>query len=108
MLVDATRAKRLVIVLAACAIIVASVANFFLYSIAFTAASTSPWLTIVSPAGNTAPGTLTVTANPAGLGAGSYTGAITLTPTGAGGITRSNSGSPHARRADAPPSNGNS
>lgn len=47
--------------------------------------TSSSWLTIVSPAGNTAPGTLTVTANPAGLVTGSYTGTINLTPSGAGG-----------------------
>ncbi len=52
--------------------------------LAFTAASNSPWLTIVSPAGSTAPGTLTVTADPASLVTGSYTGTITVTPTGGG------------------------
>jgi trimeric autotransporter adhesin len=41
------------------------------------------WLT-VSPATGTTPATVTVTANQAGLAAGSYTGTVTLTPTAAG------------------------
>ena len=47
----------------------------------FTASSSAGWLT-ASPVSGTAPGTLTVTANPAGLAPGTYTGAITVAATG--------------------------
>jgi uncharacterized protein (TIGR03437 family) len=41
------------------------------------------WLS-VSPASGATPATLTVTANPAGLGAGTYLGTVTLMPAGSG------------------------
>ncbi|HVJ09778.1 MAG TPA: N,N-dimethylformamidase beta subunit family domain-containing protein [Acidisarcina sp.] len=53
-------------------------------TLTFTAASDSGWLT-VSPVSGTAPQTLQVTASLAGLAAGTYTGHITVTATGAQG-----------------------
>jgi Viral BACON domain len=49
----------------------------------YTVTSDAAWLT-VSPAGGTAPATLTVSANPAGLAPGTYTGALTASATGYG------------------------
>ena len=49
-----------------------------------TASSTGNWLNVATPVSGNTPGTLTVTVNPAGLGAGSYPGTITLTPSGTG------------------------
>lgn len=51
---------------------------------AWTASSSQSWLT-VSPASGTGNGTLSILANLAGLAAGSYTGAITVTAAGATG-----------------------
>ncbi len=45
----------------------------------FLATSTVSWLSL-SPAGGVTPTVISVTANPAGLAAGNYTGSITLTP----------------------------
>ncbi len=53
----------------------------------FTAAGDAPWLS-VTPACGGAPQTLTVTASPAGLAAGTYTGAVTVTAPGASGSPR--------------------
>ena len=48
-----------------------------------TPTSTGNWLT-VTPGSGTTPASLSVGANPAGLGAGTYNGTITLTPGGSG------------------------
>ena len=50
--------------------------------------SNRPWL-IVTPASGTAPSTVTVNINIAGLAAGTYNGAITLSASGAGGLPTS-------------------
>lgn len=47
-------------------------------SMAWSAASTTPWLTLVSPNG-TAPAALNLRADARGLGNGTYTGAVTIT-----------------------------
>ncbi len=52
----------------------------------YTASSDSPWLT-VSPATGTTPGSLTVNVNVSGLATGTYTGRITLVPSGVVGGT---------------------
>src|SRR5581483_11337395 len=49
-----------------------------------SASSTGNWLTVAAPTSGNTPGTLTVSVNPAGLGAGSYQGTSSLTGTGAG------------------------
>jgi uncharacterized protein (TIGR03437 family) len=49
------------------------------FSAAATTASGASWLA-VTPATGTGPGTLTATANPAGLAPGNYSGTITVTP----------------------------
>ena len=49
-------------------------------AVGFTAVSNAKWLT-AAPATGSTPATLTVTANPAGLLAGTYLGAITIAPT---------------------------
>jgi uncharacterized protein (TIGR03437 family) len=46
--------------------------------------ATGSWLS-ATPASGTTPGNLTVSINPTGLGANTYTGVVTVTPTGAGG-----------------------
>jgi uncharacterized protein (TIGR03437 family) len=51
-------------------------------TLAWSAASNSSWLT-VSPTGGTGSGTLTLGINPAGLTARTYTGAVTVTASGA-------------------------
>ena len=51
--------------------------------LSFTATSNQPWLTVTPTTGNT-PGTLTVSVNPAGLAANTYTGIITVNSTNAG------------------------
>ncbi len=48
---------------------------------AFTAVSSAKWLT-VTPASGTTPASLSVSANPTGMVAGTYLGGITVTPTG--------------------------
>ena len=48
-----------------------------------SASSTGNWLS-VTPTSGTTPATLSASANTSGLGAGTYTGTITLTPSGAG------------------------
>lgn len=50
-------------------------------SVAFTATSNAPWLT-VSPQSGAAPISLTVSASVRGLGIGAYTGAISISPAG--------------------------
>ncbi len=50
--------------------------------VSFTVTGPSTWLTI-SPSRGTTPGTVLVTANPTGLGAGTYSGIITVTAYGA-------------------------
>ena len=51
-------------------------------ALAWTASSSQPWLT-VSAASGTAPSSLSVSVSPAGLSAGTYTGAVQITATGA-------------------------
>ncbi len=51
-------------------------------ALSFTAATSTPWLT-VTPASGSTPGTLTVTANATGLAVGTYTGSIEVTASGA-------------------------
>jgi hypothetical protein len=65
-----------------------SVANTGGGSLPFTAATSAPWLT-VSPSGAAAPATLTVTANPAGLAAGTYNATVTVDGGAASGSPRS-------------------
>jgi glucose/arabinose dehydrogenase len=48
-------------------------------TLTYTVADDQPWLS-ASPASGTAPGTLNVTVDPVGLAPGSYTGAVTITP----------------------------
>jgi hypothetical protein len=57
-------------------------------SLSWTASANQPWLT-VAPASGTAPSTTAVTASVAGLAAGTYTGAVTITAAGASGSPRS-------------------
>lgn len=57
-------------------------------TLAWTATSNSPWLT-VSPSSGTAPSTLTVSASPNGLAPGSYTGAIQIASSGASNTPQS-------------------
>lgn len=47
--------------------------------LSFSAAANQPWL-LVTPNGGSTPGSVSVAVNPAGLTAGTYTGAVTLTP----------------------------
>jgi hypothetical protein len=47
-------------------------------SFTYTASETTPWLT-VTPASGSAPGSVTVTVNTAGLAAGTYNGSVTIT-----------------------------
>jgi Viral BACON domain/Glycosyl Hydrolase Family 88 len=65
-----------------------SVANSGGGSLAFSASSSAPWLT-VSASGATAPATLTVAASPAGLAPGTYTATVTVDAGSAGGSPRS-------------------
>ena len=65
-----------------------SVANTGGGSLPFTTTTSAPWLT-VSASGAAAPATLTVTANPAGLAAGTYNATVTVDGGGAGGSPRS-------------------
>ncbi|MGC2198086.1 MAG: choice-of-anchor D domain-containing protein, partial [Terriglobales bacterium] len=51
-------------------------------AVSYTAAASPGWLS-VTPAGGSTPGSLSVSVNPAGLAAGSYTGAVTVTAAGA-------------------------
>ena len=51
-------------------------------SLSWTASANQPWLT-VSPASGTAPSTVTVSVNITGLAAGTFSGAITISATGA-------------------------
>ena len=51
-------------------------------TLAWSATSSASWLSL-SPASGTAPSTLSVSASPAGLAAGTYTGTIQITSTGA-------------------------
>jgi len=53
-------------------------------TLAWTATASAAWLS-VSPASGTAPSTLTVSINPAGLGAGTYNGSIQISASGATG-----------------------
>jgi len=53
-------------------------------AVAFSAASNAKWLSVTAAAGTT-PASLTISANPAGLLAGTYLGSITLTPTSGSG-----------------------
>src|SRR5574340_667092 len=53
-------------------------------TMSWTASDSQAWLS-VSPASGTDSGVLTVSVNPAGLAAGNYTGAITVTASGASG-----------------------
>ncbi|MFN7921291.1 MAG: hypothetical protein U0Q16_14415 [Bryobacteraceae bacterium] len=48
-------------------------------AVPFTATASDPWI-LLAPTSGTAPGTLTVTANPASLAAGTYNGTVTITP----------------------------
>lgn len=48
-------------------------------SLSFMASASAPWLTVTPSAGQT-PASLNVTANPAGLSPGSYTGTVTVSP----------------------------
>ena len=48
----------------------------------FTASATTAWLS-VQPAGGSTPGNISVTANPAGLATGSYSGSVSVTSAGA-------------------------
>ncbi len=61
-----------------------SISNTGSGTLSFTDSSDSPWLS-ASPASGTAPATLQVSANINGLAAGSYTGHVTITATGAQG-----------------------
>ncbi len=61
-----------------------SVANTGGGTLTFTASDDAPWLT-VAPGTGTAPRSLDVTASPAGLAAGTYTGTVTVTASGATG-----------------------
>jgi hypothetical protein len=61
-----------------------SVTNTGTGSLSFTAASDAAWLS-VSPATGTAPQTLQVSASPAGLAVGTYTGHVTVTAAGVQG-----------------------
>ena len=65
-----------------------SVANSGGGSLAFSASSSAPWLT-VSASGAQAPATLTVAANPAGLAPGTYSATVTVDAGSAGGSPRS-------------------
>jgi glucose/arabinose dehydrogenase len=56
-------------------------------SLSWTAADNQTWLS-VSPASGSAPGTVAVSANTAGLTAGTYTGTVTITAAGASGSPR--------------------
>ncbi|MCC6537425.1 MAG: hypothetical protein IT162_07750, partial [Bryobacterales bacterium] len=47
--------------------------------LSYTAAANQSWL-LVTPNGGSTPGSIAVSVNPAGLAAGTYTGAVTLTP----------------------------
>jgi uncharacterized protein (TIGR03437 family) len=51
-------------------------------TLAWTATTSQPWLT-VSPTSGTAPSTVTVSVAPAGMSAGTYTGNVQITATGA-------------------------
>jgi BACON domain-containing protein len=51
-------------------------------ALAYTATSSGSWLSVTPASGNT-PGSLTASVNPSGLAAGSYSGTITVTATGA-------------------------
>ena len=53
-------------------------------TLGYTASDNASWLA-VSPASGSAPGTLTVSVNAAGLGQGTYNGIVTVTASGAGG-----------------------
>ncbi len=53
-------------------------------SLNYTASDNQPWLA-VTPAGGTAPGTLSVTTDLTGLAPGTYNGTVTVTAAGAGG-----------------------
>ena len=51
-------------------------------ALSYTAATSAGWLS-VTPASGNAPGSLSVSINPSGLAAGTYTGTVTLTASGA-------------------------
>jgi len=51
-------------------------------ALSYTAAASAAWLSATPASGNT-PGSLSVSVNPAGLAAGTYTGTVTVTATGA-------------------------
>jgi hypothetical protein len=53
-------------------------------TLTYTASDDQPWLA-VSPASGTAPGSLSVSVNTAGLAQGTYTGSVTVAASGAGG-----------------------
>ncbi len=53
-------------------------------TLSFTASDDQPWLS-VSPGSGTAPGTVNVGVDPTGLAAGTYTGTVTITASGATG-----------------------
>jgi len=56
-------------------------------TVSWTASVDQPWLTISSISGTT-PSAITVNVSTAGLAIGSYTGAITITPSGAGNVSQ--------------------
>ena len=64
-----------------------TVANTGGGTLGFTASDDAPWLS-VTPASGTAPQSLDVSVSPAGLAAGTYTGAVTVTAAGASGSPR--------------------
>ncbi len=56
-------------------------------ALGFTAAAGSTWLS-VTPTSGTTPATLSVTANPSGLAAGTYTGTVNITQAGAATVSQ--------------------
>ena len=69
-------------------------------SLAFTASDDAPWLS-VTPGSGSAPQTLTVTANTAGLTAGTYTGTVTVAAPGRDGRAGRDPGDADRHRAGA-------
>ena len=62
------------------------------YTVAFATASGGSWLSVNQLSGNTPSSSLQITATPgANLSAGTYTGSVTITATGAGGAAVANS-----------------
>jgi uncharacterized protein (TIGR03437 family) len=60
-----------------------SITNTGSGTLPWTASANSFWIGLSATSGN-APGTLSISVNPANLGAGSYAGVVSITPTGAG------------------------